>query len=295
MKEDQTRLKIKWDYKTLDADRLSFWTDKKTRALFEFIGLLNAENLSIFELGCGTGFMSNLINLHTRKSSITGLDLDQSLIDYAASHYKAQNQNSMKFVTGNIYDTGFQDNLFDLCLTHFVICNLDKVKEAIDEVIRVVKSNGEIVFIEPMNSMQKFYNGNKAMPDFIFKANENPKRVIRYLKRKGTEFDAGITLMKVLQSYKNIKIVDMLGFCHMETNLEAYCGGESAVEQFLLKKELFYCKFIKSYIPCISYIQDYAHRIYIKILKETGRKSDLMHNDTTLRVYPFNVIKVKKI
>lgn len=110
-------------------------------------------NFTILEYGCGDkSRVEELSNYDTKNFSF-------DLSDYAVNQNKAQFKKT-SFAVCDAHNLIYEDNFFDLVFGSSILHHLDLVK-AIDELERVIKPNGLLVFLEPLGHnyfINKFRN-----------------------------------------------------------------------------------------------------------------------------------------
>ncbi|MCJ7433376.1 MAG: methyltransferase domain-containing protein [Anaerolineales bacterium] len=116
------------------------WTRGLRAYLFEKTGLTRAGR--VLEVGCGTGAI--LADISTR-ASLHGLDLDPAALAECRIHAPA-----VDVTTGDALLLPYQDALFDITYCHFLLLWVKDPSQALREMKRVTKSNGNILaFAEP--------------------------------------------------------------------------------------------------------------------------------------------------
>jgi SAM-dependent methyltransferase len=102
----------------------------------------------ILEAGCGTGAQTKIIAVKNRDSKFISLDISDESIKIAESVINSLNIKNVSFQTGNIFSLPFPDKTFDHVLLCFVLEHLRNYQSALQELKRVLKSNGTITVIE---------------------------------------------------------------------------------------------------------------------------------------------------
>lgn len=114
---------------------------------------------SVLDVGCGTGFLIRWLMEEASEIKGYGIDSDDYFINYAND--KAQSENKdIEFICGDALNLPFDDETFDVVISHtFFTCIADPIK-AMEEMKRVCKSKGKICSITVMshNSMS-FHEG----------------------------------------------------------------------------------------------------------------------------------------
>ena len=98
----------------------------------------------ILEVGCGQGAGAKIIYDLFRPSQYLGVDLDPRMIRRATR--KAGALPNARFIEGDIASLEVPDASFDLVVDFGVIHHVPNWREAIAEVSRVLRSNGEFLF-----------------------------------------------------------------------------------------------------------------------------------------------------
>ncbi|MDN8600269.1 methyltransferase domain-containing protein [Citrobacter sp. S2-9] len=97
----------------------------------------------ILEFGCGTGNdIRHLVEIYPEVSEIVGIDLSETMISEANS--RTSNDSRIRFEQGDGKQLTFGDNIFDGARAKLVLMHCDDIDAALDELIRVVKTNGKI-------------------------------------------------------------------------------------------------------------------------------------------------------
>ncbi|MFD2166760.1 malonyl-ACP O-methyltransferase BioC [Thalassotalea euphylliae] len=102
--------------------------------------LPNKNDLTVIDLGCGTGFFSEI--LASRYQSVIGVDISNKMLNFTR-----ENRNKdLRLVAGDAYHLPFRDNSIDLIYSNLVIQWCDPLEHAVEEIMRVLKPGGTFVF-----------------------------------------------------------------------------------------------------------------------------------------------------
>lgn len=106
------------------------------------LGLLNLqENERILDVGCGTGdLLSRIQNSSLKNLKLYGIDISQKAIDIAGRRLKSAILSQM-----NAEKLSFKSNTFDKVISVEVLNHVIAPGEAIEEIRRVLKPDGELV------------------------------------------------------------------------------------------------------------------------------------------------------
>ena len=115
-----------------------------------------SRNSDILDYGCGVGpTIEKVINYNPKK--ITGIDISDISIDKAKEKFK-NSDIKIELLVDNCEKTKFANNQFDLVYGLGILHHLEFSK-CIDEISRILKTNGSLLFIEPLgtNPIINFY------------------------------------------------------------------------------------------------------------------------------------------
>lgn len=132
-----------------EIDRLKaqvdlFWNNEWEK--YQAHGLADAD--TIIELGSGPGFLLEKLLTHIPQASVTGLEIDPLLVNYAMDYLKNENPDRWCVYEGNITQTGMKDDAYDFAITRLVLEHLPDPMEAIREIYRIVKPGGKVIVVD---------------------------------------------------------------------------------------------------------------------------------------------------
>ncbi len=145
----------------------------------------NAKGAEILDYGCGVGsFVEKVTEFEPKK--IVGIDISEVSINKAKERAKELKTN-INFIVGNCEKTRFPNNSFDIVYGSGILHHL-QINTCLDEIHRVLKSKGSLVFIEPLgtNPIINFYR--KFTPKSRSE-DEHPlmDKDFKYIKNKFTD------------------------------------------------------------------------------------------------------------
>jgi len=107
---------------------------------------------SILEAGCGTG--ETLVRIAKKAGKVTGIDISPKVLLIAKANFKKNKIPKEKYLLaiGDLLNMKFKDNTFDITFNTGVVEHFDDDKvnnRPVEEMIRVTKKRGTIVFLVP--------------------------------------------------------------------------------------------------------------------------------------------------
>jgi ubiquinone/menaquinone biosynthesis C-methylase UbiE len=99
---------------------------------------------NVLEIGCGQGTGARIIYDLFAPQKYVGIDLDPRMIRRARA--KASALPNATFLEGDATDLGFPDASFDLVVDFGIVHHVPNWKDALAEVHRILKVNGEFLF-----------------------------------------------------------------------------------------------------------------------------------------------------
>ena len=113
--------------------------------------LLNAigYNKLILECGCGTGQLSNYLQLNN--NHVLGIDMSLASLSLAIEHKRRNQLARSAFAQMNIFNLAIKDNSFDVVISHGVLHHTYDARKAFGHIVRKLKPGG-IVMVGLYNS-----------------------------------------------------------------------------------------------------------------------------------------------
>jgi 2-polyprenyl-3-methyl-5-hydroxy-6-metoxy-1,4-benzoquinol methylase len=171
--EEKWKIKFSESAKKEGEDyQISLWTKEGLEEYIKyfceyFTPYIKEDNsqIKILDLGCGPGTFSNLLD--KKGFEVYGVDYSPSMIEIAKQRTINQKIN---FQVANIYSLPFEKHFFDIVICFGIFQHLEKPKEAIQEIKRVLKKKGLAI----ITTLNKF-----SLPSF-FKKEKNRLPLERY-------------------------------------------------------------------------------------------------------------------
>ncbi len=101
----------------------------------------NTESLSVLDIGCSTGIITNFLAPHFK--NITGVDVDKHAIAYAQTTFHEEN---LSFLVGESWGSMFAAEAFDVVICNHVYEHVADAHMLMKEIYRVLKPRGICYF-----------------------------------------------------------------------------------------------------------------------------------------------------
>jgi len=102
--------------------------------------LPNRHDLSVVDLGCGTGFFSDI--LASKYQQVIGLDISTKMLSFA----QRNRDDAISWLEADANYLPFQDNSIDLIYSNLMIQWCDPLEITLKEILRVLKPGGVFLF-----------------------------------------------------------------------------------------------------------------------------------------------------
>lgn len=107
----------------------------------------------ILEIGVGSG---RNLSYYSDQAEVTALDISPLLLYKAKVELKRIKKKNIKLLAGNVESLPFQGKSFDIVLATFVFCSVSRPIQGFKEIKRVLKDNGQAIFLEHVRSKNIF-------------------------------------------------------------------------------------------------------------------------------------------
>ncbi|MBC2732970.1 MAG: class I SAM-dependent methyltransferase [Desulfobacteraceae bacterium] len=171
-------------YHCLHSQRYHVWWAEKMLASAPDKGLW-------LDLGCGTGWIQEVLLLKNQQRSLIGVDISDGMLRFAQ-------RKKMPVVLGDAEKLPFKDGCFDGVMAKGVMHHLSDMASAAAEIARIIKPGGVAVLVDP---------------------NLSPLRALKYiLKNRDNHFSSlhrsirPIDLIRQIESYLEIIEFNYFGF-----------------------------------------------------------------------------------
>ena len=185
--------------------------EKESRALRAF-GL--KDGMSVLEVGSGPGCVTKWLSKLVPNGSITCLEIDPILIDYARQNLEGKTPASCNFVQGSAMKMDLPDNSFDFVLVRLVFVHLSDPMASAKEIMRVLKPGGKVVLAEG---------------DYAFNSISNPLvQEAEDIREKIARFKGG----RDTSARRSWYILNTVGFQNIDLEAVVFHSGERGLDWF---------------------------------------------------------------
>lgn len=155
----------------------------------------SSSTLRILDVGCGPGTITLDIAKTYPHTKVTGLDKSELVLVDAKADAQAANITNLEYITGDIYKLPFDDNTFDVVLSHQTLQHIDNPVKGLSELARVVKPGGTVGVRDAI--YETFAYGPRAETDWY----ERFKHIYKTVAiRNGGQPDAGAYYLQWAES-----------------------------------------------------------------------------------------------
>lgn len=102
--------------------------------------LPNKSNISIVDLGCGTGFFTNI--LASKYEHVYGVDLSKEMLEFAES----KSTYKIEWIEADAFKLPFEENSIDVIYSNLMIQWCNPLADLLKEISRVLKPGGLFIF-----------------------------------------------------------------------------------------------------------------------------------------------------
>src|SRR5687768_5317693 len=151
-KASEAPMGLDTELERLRQQALLTW-EKEARNL-RWLGL--KDGMSVLELGSGPGFVTERLARLVPGGKVTGLEVDDVLIQKAQDYLQGKSVGIWKIVRGNVMSMELPDNSFDFAYGRYLFQHLPDPVGAAREVLRVLKPGGKLVIADVDDQMVIF-------------------------------------------------------------------------------------------------------------------------------------------
>lgn len=178
---------------------------KKIKMLREYVQI--NENSDVGDFGCGAGFLAEELYNHVN-CKITGIDFSEVAIAQAKERLSGY---PIKFLNGNINNTGLDSESLDLVICSGSIEHVKDVNDVLKECYRVLRPGGRI-FITSSNKLSfmyfhRRYKEKRELWRYGFQKNWTNKELNNLLQINGFKVEENFSILGI-GDFKIINLLD---------------------------------------------------------------------------------------
>ncbi|MEE1787702.1 methyltransferase domain-containing protein [Streptomyces sp. SP17BM10] len=119
----------------------------------------------VLEVGSGPGYISELMLREIPEGTLTCLELEEHLMDYARG-YLADAGPRLTLVNGSVLDSPLADESFDLAYARLVIQHVPGPEKALAEIHRMLRPGGRVVIADVNDEVWGWVSPDLGTPAF---------------------------------------------------------------------------------------------------------------------------------
>jgi ubiquinone/menaquinone biosynthesis C-methylase UbiE len=164
-------------------DRLTtqdYWKGSVQRLSTHF--LTREKHLRILDLGCGAGVSAFALAESYPHADVIGVDIATKMIEKARLRHQVEfpQLSRLGFIEADATSLPFHDHSFDIAIGHSFLYLVPQKLKVLREVHRVLKSNGQLVLMEP-NAGGSLLRTLFQRSDYFVKAWKRPGATLRFI------------------------------------------------------------------------------------------------------------------
>lgn len=146
--------------------RRRWWSDEEVERNAKWVDM--APGMSVVDVGCGLGYLGYTYWKYFGQNGFyVGVDISLSLLKDAKKISQDWTKGGKSvFINGDSYSLPINDNFADLIMGQTLMIHLEKPKDALAEMYRVLKPGGKILCLEPDNFRTTLAPTFTSLPEF---------------------------------------------------------------------------------------------------------------------------------
>lgn len=227
----------------LDEERQYIWNmDYFERTLLPLFRI--KEDSKVVDVGCGLGFLCEMLSRYVPEGKVVGVDLDSKLIEEAQKRVSTRpDRDAFEFRTGDAYNLPVPDGFADFTVCQTLLMHLNDPAKAISEMKRATKKGGVVAAIE------RDYTGVTSFDTAMEKLNlplekrlllRKADMLINKGKRSLGKGDNEIgSKVPILFHNNDLRILDVRAIDRVFWLIPPYTGHELELKHFTLSPEIW--------------------------------------------------------
>jgi len=102
------------------------------------------QSFKLLDIGCGKGYITNLIQSSFPNAEISALDYSVAAIDFAADNFK-----NIDFIVADAYNLPYSENYYDIVVCNNIWEHVPDPLNLLKEIQKVLKKNGYLIISTP--------------------------------------------------------------------------------------------------------------------------------------------------
>ena len=141
MKNIKNKIMCSFDKKASSYDKYSLIQDEVAQRLCDRLSNITIKPVSILDIGCGTGYLSDMLFKLYPLANITCLDISLNMLE--ESHKKNSNLNC---ILSDAENMPFKNNKFDLIISSFTLHWCFEIEKIFFDIYRFLNDKGLFLF-----------------------------------------------------------------------------------------------------------------------------------------------------
>ncbi len=133
------------------------------------------EGMDVLDIACGPGVVSCEMAKMVKPGTVTGVDINEKLIQVAKEYSKQIKVTNADFSVGNAYELSFPENSFDFVYARFVFQHLEDCQKVVDSIYKVLRPNGIICITDVDDSWLTLYPTTESFIEITESARKSQK------------------------------------------------------------------------------------------------------------------------
>ena len=171
------------------AEQREFWDERWTRqrypkyfqtrrgeTVLAILQTLRLTNPQILDFGCGPGWFTERLS-HVGRA--VGIDFSPAAIAFAQATYP-----SIPFIAGNVYESTFPDDHFDVVVSQEVVAHVEDPPAYLDIIARILKPNGYLIITSANRLVMQRWDHGGPDPDAHLKLYPSRRQFKQILQRR---------------------------------------------------------------------------------------------------------------
>ena len=182
-----------------DARQREQKANKIFSVLSSYLGELG--NLSLLDVGCSTGIMTNLLS--ERFQHTTGIDIDDEGVHYAQRNFVRSN---LRFLVGDCMNIGFPADSFDVVNCSHIYEHVPDSRQLVSEIYRVLRPGGVCFFAAANRIAVK--DPEYGLPFLSMLPKRISHKYVRMFKRSDFYYEYFLTYWQLRKLVSDFELID---------------------------------------------------------------------------------------